>query len=283
MQMSRKEFLSWPQKAITLLGMSGVGKTYLANRLPKTSWFHFSGDYRIGTKYLEEPILDNIKRQAMQVDFLRDLLRSDSIYIASNITVYNLDPISTFLGKLGRADKNGLTLAEFKRRQHLHMLAEASAMHDVAEFIVKAHEIYGYDHFLNDAGGSIVELDDSAAISALTDNTLILYLQAPPEMEEELTRRAITSPKPLFFREDFLDEQLAAYLKQEKLARTDEIEPDHFARWIFPALVRHRRPLYEAMAERHGYTINAGDLDSINSEEDFLLLVAESIDRKNQG
>ena len=83
MLMSPDEFLAWPQKAVTLLGMSGVGKTHLANKLPKTSWFHFSGDYRIGTKYLEEPILDNIKRQAMQVDFLRDLLRSDSIYIAS--------------------------------------------------------------------------------------------------------------------------------------------------------------------------------------------------------
>ena len=44
-------------------------------KLPQSTWFHYSGDYRIGTKYLEEPILDNIKRQAMRVDFLRDLLR----------------------------------------------------------------------------------------------------------------------------------------------------------------------------------------------------------------
>ena len=90
--MNRDEFLRWPHKAITLLGMSGVGKTTLAYKLPKSRWFHYSGDYRIGTKYLAEPILDNIKRQAMQVDFLRDLLRSDSIYIASNITVDNLQP-----------------------------------------------------------------------------------------------------------------------------------------------------------------------------------------------
>ena len=82
MRMSAKEFLAWPNKAITLLGMSGVGKTTLANKLPKSKWFHYSGDYRIGTKYLAEPILDNIKRQAMQVGFLKDLLRSDSIYIA---------------------------------------------------------------------------------------------------------------------------------------------------------------------------------------------------------
>jgi GTPase SAR1 family protein len=111
MQMSPQEFLDWPRKAITLLGMSGVGKTHLANRLPQSHWFHYSGDYRIGTKYLEEPILDNVKQQAMQVDFLRDLLRTDSIYIANNITVHNLEPVSTFLGKLGRRDLGGLSLA----------------------------------------------------------------------------------------------------------------------------------------------------------------------------
>ena len=54
----------------------------------------------------------------MRVDFLRDLLRNDSIYIASNITVHNLAPVSTFLGKIGRPDLGGLPVAEFKKRQN---------------------------------------------------------------------------------------------------------------------------------------------------------------------
>ena len=201
MHMSAEEFLRWPKKAITLLGMSGVGKTHLANKLPKTSWFHYSGDYRIGTKYLAEPILDNIKRQAMQVDFLRDLLRSDSIYIANNISVHNLEPVSTFLGKVGRADLGGQPLTEFKQRQRLHLSAEAEAMKDVDAFIDKAHEIYGYDHFLNDAGGSICELTDTESLKVLQDKTLILYLRAGPDMEEELIRRAIADPKPMIPRQ----------------------------------------------------------------------------------
>jgi DNA-dependent RNA polymerase auxiliary subunit epsilon len=276
--MTRSKFLAWPHKAITLLGMSGVGKTTLAYKLPRQQWFHYSGDYRIGTKYLAEPILDNIKRQAMQVDFLRDLLRSDSIYIASNISVHNLQPVATFLGKIGRTDMGGLPVDEFKKRQRLHRDAEIGAMCDVAEFIGKAQEIYGYDHFINDAGGSLVELDDDKTERTLADNTLILYLQADAEMERELVRRAVSDPKPLYYNETFLDKKLAEYLREAELESPDQIVPDEFVRWIFPALVAHRRPKYEAFAKRHGYTVNARLIESLRDEKDFLDLVASALD-----
>ena len=50
----------------------------------------------------------------MDVPFLRDLLRSDSIYIRSNITVDNLAPVLTFLGKLGSPTAGGLSIADRK-------------------------------------------------------------------------------------------------------------------------------------------------------------------------
>jgi len=275
MKMTPEEFVRWEQKAVTLLGMSGVGKTTLANKLPKTRWFHYSGDYRIGTKYLEEPILDNIKRQAMQVDFLRDLLRSDSIYICSNITVHNLAPISTFLGKLGNTEKGGLPLEEFKERQRLHREAEIEAMKDVKDFIRKAREIYGYAHFVNDAGGSICELGDDEPIQVLADNTLILYIRADENMEETLIQRAIDDPKPLYYEESFLDARLAEYLRAESLRSVEEIDPDKFVRWIFPKLLEHRRPLYQAIADEHGYTVEARDVERVRDERDFIDLVSQ--------
>ena len=278
MKMTGAEFIAWPRKAITLLGMSGVGKTTLAYKLPKSKWFHYSGDYRIGTKYLAEPILDNIKRQAMQVGFLRDLLRSDSIYIASNITVHNLAPVASFLGTIGREDLGGLNVEEFKARQRLHRQAEIGAMRDVEQFIDKAHKIYGYEHFMNDAGGSICELDDPQMLEVLARNTVILYLSADQAMEDTMIRRSLDDPKPMYYQERFLNEQLQRYLEKTGLGSTAEIVPDEFVRWIFPRHVAHRRPKYESLADRYGYTVDARAAERVTDEADFLELIAEAMD-----
>jgi hypothetical protein len=278
MKMTAAEFLAWDSKSITLLGMSGVGKTTLANKLPKATWFHYSGDYRIGTKYLEEPILDNIKRQAMDVPFLRDLLRSDSIYIRSNITVDNLAPVSTFLGKLGDPRLGGLSLEQFKRRQDLHHQAEIAAMRDVPHFIHKARDIYGYCNFLNDAGGSVCELDDPPTLELLAEHTVILYIKTSPELEQTLIERAARDPKPLYYREAFLDEQLAAYLAEKGYRGVEEIPPDDFVTWVFPKLFRSRLPRYQAIADRHGYTVDARDIARIEGEADLLALIARAME-----
>ncbi|MEA3273932.1 MAG: ATPase, partial [Pseudomonadota bacterium] len=57
MKFTVEEFRAWQNKSVTLLGMSGVGKTYLSALLRRHDWFHYSGDYRIGTRYLDEHIL----------------------------------------------------------------------------------------------------------------------------------------------------------------------------------------------------------------------------------
>ena len=281
MKFTVEEFKNWKNRRITLLGMSGVGKTYLSNILMKANWFHYSGDYRIGTRYLDEAILDNIKQKAMQIPFLRDLLRSDSIYICNNITVNNLQPVSSFLGKLGNPELGGLPLAEFKRRQRLHRDAEIATMKDVPEFISKAREIYGYDHFINDVGGSICEIDDEQVTRILNEHTMILYIKATKENELELIHRAETDPKPLYYREEFLDEQLAIYKKEKNIEYVAMIDPNDFVRWIFPKLFHARIPRYEAMANKYGYTVTTKELYQIRDEKDFLELLTTVVGRQS--
>lgn len=275
--MDREEFLAWPRKRVTLLGMSGVGKTRLANMLRSDDWFHYSVDYRIGTRYLDEAILDNIKVQAMQVPFLRELLLSDSIYISNNITVDNLAPLSSFLGMLGNPDLGGLALSEFKRRQTLHLQAEIAAMRDVETFADKAKSIYGYDHFLNDASGSFCEIDDGTVIESVAASTLIVYIKTSPEDEAFLIERAAKHPKPLYYREAFLDTQLTDYYQETGLEYTAQIDPAEFVRWVFPRLFSARLPRYEAIAEAHGYIISARDAFEVQNADEFLSLISDSL------
>ncbi len=279
MKLSKKEFINWRHKSITLLGMSGVGKTYLSTMLRNKDWFHYSGDYRIGTRYLNEAILDNIKLQAMQVPFLKDLLRSDSIFIENNITVDHLKPVSTFMGKLGNIEKGGLSLREYKRRQALHKEAEIAAMKDVPGFIDKARSIYGFNHFINDAGGSVCELDEPGVLELLAEKTLFLYIKASKEDEKMLIERASSAPKPMYYRAEFLDELLDIYMQENAITYTSMIDPDSFVLWSFPRLFNSRIPRYDKIAEEYGYTITTKELFQVKTEEDFVELVAKAISR----
>lgn len=280
MKFTVDEFRAWPHKKITLLGMSGVGKTWLSSLLRTHDWFHYSADYRIGKRYLDEPILDLIKQQAMQVPFLRDLLRRDWIDIKNNIKIDDLGPVLTFVGKLGDPACGGIPFDEFSRRQALYRAAEIASTHDVPEFIRKAEDIYGYAHFVNDAAGSLCELDDPAVIDLLVAHTLILYIQVTtPEEEAELIRRAQSDPKPLYFRPAFLAEHVPAYLRERGLNDIAQADPNDFTRWIFPYLFHARIPRYEAIARPHGYTVTSAEVAAIRNEQDFLALMERAIAR----
>lgn len=281
MRLSGTEFRDWEHKAITFLGMSGVGKTRLARVLRKSQWFHYSVDYRIGTRYLDEPILDNVKAKVMQIQFLKELMRSDSIHIANNITVDNLQSLSSFLGKIGNPELGGLGLREFMLRQQLHREAEIAALKDVPVFINKAQQIYGYRHFVNDAGGSVCELDDAQVVSTLAEHTLIVYIQATKHDEKELIKRAEQSPKPLYYREEFLNEQLTEYLQENSLSYAALVDPDDFCRWVFPRLFYSRIPRYEAITSEYGYTVSTEDVAVITCEADFLDLMDRTLNEQN--
>lgn len=281
---SPDEFRDTPQKAVTLFGMSGVGKTRLASMLRRSKWFHYSVDYRIGTRYMGEHIVDNFKREAMRVPLLRDLLRSDSIYISSNITFENLEPLSTYLGKPGNRKRGGLSFEEYRRRQDRHRAAEIAALRDVPTFIGKAQDIYGYRHFVCDTGGSlceVVDLDDPAdpVIRALADNTLILYIRGSADHARTLVKRFQNAPKPMYYPPALLADWWQAFKTGHGIDRDDDVNPDAFAVWGFEQLIHHRMPLYERIAGHHGYVIEASEVAAVRNVAGFVDLVCRAIAR----
>ncbi len=282
---SKKDWRAAERKKVMLFGMSGLGKTYLSNILRDSGdWFHYSVDYRIGTRYMGEHIVDNFKKEAMRNPFLADLLRSDSIYIASNLRFNNLSPLSTYLGKPGDPAKGGIPFEEYLRRQRLHREAEISAMKDTAHFIERAKELYGYNNFVCDTSGSVVEvvdpLDrDDPVMSLLSEHLLPVWIKGDESHVEELVKRFSRSPKPMYYQEDFLKDLWTNY-QQEKQVAPDKVDPDEFIRWGFRKLLDHRLPRYRAMADNWGITVSAHDVAEVRTKDDFEDLIANALEKQ---
>lgn len=282
---SPDEFVRAPRHAVTVFGMSGVGKTRLAALLRQARWFHYSVDYRIGTRHMGEYIVDNFKAEAMKVPFLRELLRTDSIKIASNIRFSNLDPLSTYLGRPGDPSRGGLPIDEYRRRQAQHLEGEIQALLEVPRFIERAHDLYGYTDFVADTGGSLIEVIDHTnandpVVRTLTDNSVLLYIRGTEKDAAELVRRFKQSPKPMYYQPDFLTAKWEEFKQLNKVKRDDDVDPDQFGAWGFEALLRDRLPRYQALADNFGYTVEASDLAMVRDGDEFLDLMAGAISRR---
>ena len=282
---SADEFVKAPRRAVTVFGMAGVGKTRLSNMLRASKWFHYSADYRIGTRYMGEAIVDNFKREAMKVPFLADLLRSDSIYISSNITFDNLDPLSSYLGTPGNPDKGGLPLSEYQRRQEQHRVAEIEALKDVPHFIERAKALYGYDDFIADTGGSLIEVIDPSnpedpVVKTLAASTMLLYIRGTEKDAVELVKRFKKQPKPMYYRPPFLVEKWAEYKLIHGVLDDDQVDPAGFGAWGFEALLHDRIPRYQQLADNFGYVVEASDLATVRDGDEFIDLMAAAIEKR---
>ena len=280
-----QEWRNAPQKRILLFAMSGLGKTYLSNLVrDQGDWFHYSIDYRIGTRYMGEFIADNAKREAMKVPFLRDLLRSDSIYIGSNISFDDLRPMSSYLGKPGNPELGGLEWDEYTRRQDQFQKAEVAALHDTGHFIQRSHDLYQYPHFICDTGGSICEWvdvndPDDPIMTDLAAKTLMIWIEGSDAHTAELVRRFDKEPKPMSYDPVFLLHTWNAYLAEFDI-QPNAVNPDDFIRWAFAKALAHRQPRYKAMAERWGLTIPMDAVAQVKTAGDFVDMVAEALEMR---
>ena len=276
---NKKDWETSTNKRVSLLGMSGLGKTKLSNMLQSTfSWFHYSVDYRIGTRYLDEHIVDNFKQEAMKNVFLRDLLLSDSIYISSNLNFNNLSPLSTYLGKPGSEDLGGIDFNLYKKRQKQHREAEILSVMDTNKFIEKSNNIYAYQNFVCDTSGSICEVvnpedPNDPLLTHLYKNTLIILIKGDKKHKDQLIKRFKANPKPIYYNENFLTEKWSNFKNMNNVDNKN-VDPDKFILYCFEDLLDHRIPIYDSIAKNWGITINADDISKVKNEKDFINLVS---------
>lgn len=271
-------------KRVLFFGMSGLGKTHISQMLRDAGdWFHYSIDYRIGTRYMGEYIADNAKIEAMKVPFLRDLLLTDSIYIGSNISFHNLTPVAAYLGKPGDPAKGGLPIAEYRRRQDQFRTAEIHALLDTEYFIDRAQRLYHYPHFICDTGGSICEWVDpdnpeDPILQELSRHTLPVWIKGDAAHTQNLIRRFDKAPKPMSYQPAFLSRVWDQYLAENK-CREDQVDPDAFIRWTYAQALAHRQPRYQAMAN-WGVTVTADAVAAVTDTASFEDLIAEAINAR---
>ena len=271
-----------PHKRVVLYAMSGLGKTHVSSLLRETGdWFHYSIDYRIGTRYMGEYIADNAKREAMKVPFLRELLLTDSIYIGANMSFHNLKPVSAYLGKPGHPDKGGLPMETYQMRQDQFQRAEEQALLDTGYFIDRAQELYGYPHFVCDTGGSICEWVDpdnpkDRILSELSRNALMVWIRGSEAHTEELVRRFDREPKPMAYQPAFIAACWTQYLDETGTSET-RVDPDAFIRWVYARALAHRQPRYEAMARNWGITVDAADMATVRDHADFTEVIGAAL------
>lgn len=238
-------------KTITLIGMSGVGKTHLSLMLAREGWFHYSADYEIGTRFLREEIERTLGEP-------------------NTMTPDDISQLSRYVGKLGAGR---LSFDEFKRRQNQYYEAECSSVENLTDIVSQAHA-QGCEYVVNDTTGSFCELARDDIYDHVGENSLVVYIKANAEEEKTVLQRAQDYPKPMFFPPNDLESWVEEYRMLQGVSSPDEFAPNDFAKWIFPKLFETRLPKYQALADQYGVTIESDTLRDIKTADEFLKIIS---------
>ena len=222
----------------------------MSSLLQKQDWQHYSCDYLIASRFLKPSLPD--------------------------VTPENLASLSAFVGKPGNPDSGGLSLDEFKRRQRLYYQAECEAVAAVGEAIDATSQ-----NFVHDSTGSFCEITDDVLMEKVGARTLIVYIKSSPEDVEALIERARKYPKPLYFPPAQLEKWLNAYVDENGLVSSAQVEPNDFTRWVFPRLLEARLPKYQDLADRYGVTIPGAEMRRVHTSTDFIKIIQTALGKPN--
>ena len=237
-------------KRIALLGMSGLGKTFISRKLFKSdNWSHYSVDYEIGQL----------------------LFKGKHKNLLKGFDINNLTHLSNFLGKPGSSTMGGIPFTEYVSRQRLHRDAEIKATLKACSLIEKSPEM---SNFVCDTSGSICELvnpsdKDDLLLTSISRNFLIVCLEAPDSMFQVLIDRFLAKPKPMYYEENFLNSLWKSF-KSDSSNTDEKINPDDFMVFGFKALVERRKAIFDRISKNWGITINLEHLSGVKTATDLI-------------
>ena len=119
---------------------------------------------------------------------------------------------------------------------------------------------------------------DDPVLKSLSQAALPVWIEGNAGHTEELKARFDAAPKPMYYREDFLLEKWAEYLRLRNVA-PHAVDPDDFIRWGYAELLESRLPRYKAIADNWGVTVQADEVRSISDPQDFNALIGQAIER----
>ena len=249
-------------KRVALLGMSGLGKTFISRNLFKNdNWSHYSVDYEIG----------------------KLLFKNEHENLFEGFDIDNLTNLSNFLGKPGSSSKGGIPFSQYVSRQRLHRDAEKEATLNACSLIEKSPDL---SKMVCDTSGSICELvnpsdKEDILLTSLSRNFLIICLEAPDFLYQVLIDRFLARPKPMYYEENFLH-SLWQTFKIGSTDTEDKINPDDFMIFGFRALIERRKAIYDMIAKNWGIKLNFDILRSVKTAADLMEAVQSAIETKEK-
>ena len=260
MKINANEIPGLQFKRFALLGMSGLGKTFISRSLVKRdNWLHYSVDYEIG----------------------KILFKNKHRNLLNGFEVGNLTNLSDFLGKPGSPSMGGIPFSEYLTRQKLHRDAEIKATLHASSLVENSPEL---SHFVCDTSGSICELvnpsdKNDAILKSLSKNFLIICLEAPDSMYQVLINRFLAKPKPMYYEEKFLHSLWQSF-KNESPNINDHINPDDFMIYGFKALIKRRKAIFDSISKNWGISLNFENLRVVKSAADLVKAIQFEIASK---
>ncbi len=226
---------------VSLMGLSGVGKTRATKKLQEAR-----GD-RVRSHSIDKAIWTG--RSALRDDFERWAIETnrDIGHVAADSLVVTAD----YLGMLVDPSKGGLPEEEFRRRQALHAQAEREA-------VLQVNNIIKYpSDWVIDLSGSFCEVVDpwhpnDEVINVIKQNTTSLLIKATREHIGKLANQQNEKPKPLYYRPEFLDEQIPIMLDFYNVANMEDLSPIAVSDFLYPRLMEERMRRYAAIVASMG-------------------------------